>query len=171
MRRLSTRIRGQVSRVASDESQKIETTRLHYGVDSPLQLPSLWQKSHESRKASGAYAKQSKAEDAFHAVLIELFGNDDVERWKLVQRWPIDFYVKSLDTYIQFDGEYWHGLDRPIELIRTSMKPRDRAIVGKWETDRRQVAWFAEHGMRLVRVTDVQFQFEPRECLRRVIGE
>lgn len=141
-----------------------------HGVRRALQAPGMFAKVHEARKVSGAYARQSRSENEFHAVLVELFGHDDVERWVVVNsHWPIDFHVRSADIYVQFDGAYWHGLDRPLDEIRASSKPRDRAIAAKWELDRRQDAWFAERGMRLVRVTDTQFKGDPRECLRRVI--
>lgn len=177
-----------------DVQEKMKATmREHWGVEHPMQLahvqraleegcmakhgvkrfgqaPGFFTRIHEARKASGAYARQSKTENEFHAVLMELFGEGDVERWKVVNsHWPIDFHLKSADVYVQFDGAYWHGLDRPLEQIRASTKPRDRAIAAKWELDRRQEAWFAAHGMRLVRVTDAQFKQDPRECVRRVV--
>lgn len=142
-----------------------------YGVKRALALPDVFRRVHEARKASGAYARQSKSENAFHALLVELFGDDDVERWVVVnEHWPIDFRVKSLDTYVQFDGVYWHGLDRPIEQIRASEKVRDKAIVGKWELDQRQNRWFVEHDMRLVRITDTAFKSDPKDCLRKIAG-
>jgi hypothetical protein len=140
-----------------------------YGVKRALQLPAMFQKVHDARKASGAYARQSKAENAFHAALVERFGTDDVERWILVnEHWPIDFWVKSIDAYVQFDGVYWHGLDRPIEQIRSSPKPRDKAIAGKWDLDRQQEAWFMQQGLRLVRVTDAEFRRDVTACIERV---
>jgi hypothetical protein len=36
------------------------------------------------------------------------------------QDWPVDFYVKSINTYIQYDSEYWHGLDRSIDVMMAS---------------------------------------------------
>jgi len=105
-------------------------------------------------KRNGTYRK-SQPEDGLHEYLVKRFGN--VERQKHVNGWPIDFYVPSLDTYVQLDGVYWHGLDRPIEEIRGSSVPRDQQIVRKWETDRKQDAWFVEQGIRLMRITDVDF--------------
>lgn len=102
----------------------------------------------------------SKAEAQFGDLLRKHF--DAVKHQKWINGWPIDFYIPSLDTYVQFDGVYWHGLDRPIEIIRASSKIRDRAIVQKWETDRVQDAWFAEAGIRLIRVTDIQFKHHVR---------
>ena len=74
-----------------------------------------------------------------------------------MNKWPIDFYVKDNDTYIQFDGEYWHGLDRPLDEIAKFKTPRDRTILRKYQIDREQVEWFRSTGKRLLRITDQQF--------------
>jgi hypothetical protein len=107
-------------------------------------------------KLSGTYRK-SKSEDQCYDLLCECFGADDVERQvRINDRWAIDFYIKSIDTYVyvQFDGVYWHGLDRPIELIAEHRTKRDVQIHKKWATDREQDAWFSERGMKLIRISD-----------------
>lgn len=108
----------------------------------------------------------SKAKARFSELLRERFGEVKHQKW--VNGWPIDFYIPSIDTYVQFDGVYWHGLDRPIEVIRASNLVRDKAIVKKWETDRVQDAWFTSNGLRLIRVTDVQFKNEGQRLLALV---
>lgn len=113
----------------------------------------------ETMKRNGSFRK-SHAEDKMCALLVKRFGIDDVERNKrpIGTAWPIDFYVKSIDTWIQVDGIYWHGLDGQLEehRKRVAFDKRSRIIVYKWETDRRQELWFAERGMRLLRITDKQ---------------
>lgn len=84
--------------------------------------------------------------------------------------WVIDFYIKTIDTYLQFDGVYWHGLDRPIDEIRQSDKGRDKAIYRKWLVDRQQEKWFKDQGKRLVRITDKQFLSNSEESLTRLWG-
>lgn len=93
-----------------------------------------------------------------YALLIERFGVENVERQAKPSgtNWPIDFYVKPINVWLQVDGVYWHGLDRPIEEHIRSGSPRSASIVGKWHVDRAQDTWFAKHSMRLVRVTDKQ---------------
>lgn len=94
----------------------------------------------------------------YYEHLCAQHGVDNVERQVRVHKWPIDFYVKSIDTWIQVDGVYWHGLDGQLEehRKRAALDKRSRIIVYKWETDRRQEQWFAERGMRLIRITDKQ---------------
>lgn len=141
-----------------------ETWRKHYGVDHPMRADEVkakydfaesWRKAHETKKKNGTYAS-SYAEKRFHERLCQLYPN--VETQVRVKHddgfWLIDFQVG--DTYVEFDGVYWHGLDRPIELIRASMKPRDRAIAKHYDRDRQQSVWFPAHGMSLIRITDRQ---------------
>lgn len=99
----------------------------------------------------------SKIELKFYDELCKHFGVDDVVHQKWINGWPIDFYVKSIDVYIQFDGIYWHALDMPLEEIRKSEKPRDKTRVQKWERDREQDDWFQTQCKQLVRITDVEW--------------
>lgn len=111
----------------------------------------------ETMKRNGSF-KKSRAEDKMYALLLERFEASDIERNRRPDgtAWPIDFYVKSIDTWIQVDGVYWHGIDGQIENHRQNATTdrRSKIIVYKWETDKRQVAWFAERSMRLIRITD-----------------
>lgn len=95
----------------------------------------------------------------FYERLLEYFTSDDIVRQKRVtgSRQPIDFYVKSIDTYVQFDGVYWHELDRPIEVIEKRKTKHDEEIAVRWYKDIEQSKWFLDKGFRLVRVTDVEF--------------
>lgn len=129
-----------------------------YGVDHPWKKKEIWKKTHKSKKKNGTY-RQSKIENEFYKLLCKTF--NIVLRQVQLNDWYIDFYVVDIVTYIQFDGVYWHGLDRPIELIREFKNPRDRTIYKSWKRDRAQDKWFEENGFKLVRVTDQQFK---RSC-------
>jgi len=110
-------------------------------------------KAHETMKRNGTYAK-SKPEDECYNILCEYFGVDNVERQVRVNGWQIDFYVKTIETYVQFDGLYWHGLNRPIEKIMEFNNPRDIDIYGVFLRDQQQVTWFKENNIKLVRIRD-----------------
>ncbi len=154
---------------------------MRYGTEHPRQseavkakvdFRAVWKKAHETKKRNGTYAR-SRQEDFLHAVLVELLGHDDVVRAVPVEHgsgvWHIDLKILSLDTYVQLDGVYWHGLDRTVEQLRESTSSRDAAILQAYERDRVQDAWFAAHGMRLVRVTDRELRLYPVACLMRVL--
>lgn len=140
----------------------LQTNLDRYGAENPYNQqsvkdkansPTACKKRHETMKHNGSYAK-SKPEDRVYEILCERFSFDDVERWKLMNnRWPIDFYVKSIDTYIQYDGVYWHGLNRKIKELKSSDKPRDKNIYKKWLIDREQDQWFVDNELRLVRIS------------------
>ncbi len=119
-------------------------------------------KRHITMKCEGTY-KKSREEDDF-ARYLEKFGN--IERNKIIDgRWPIDFYLVEYDVYVQYDGVYWHGLDRPINIIAEHSTKRDVMIHKKWLTDREQESWFKEHDMRLIRVPSSSFNRKNFTCL------
>lgn len=116
---------------------------------------------------------QSKPENKFYELLCEKFGPENVQRQVVMNNgfWSIDFYVTSLDAYSQFDGVYWHGLDRPIDVIKESGQRghrRDAAIYRKWIVDRQQDTWFTAQGKRLVRISDREFTANSAACLLRI---
>jgi hypothetical protein len=132
-----------------------------FGVTEPFSTPEArvknvsletQQKRHETLRKNGTYGS-SKPEEECYQQLCEKFTH--VERQVRVHRWPIDFYIVSIDTYIQFDGIYWHGLDRPIEEIAQHKTKHDVQIHKKWLTDREQDLWFRENNLRLVRLSDL----------------
>lgn len=157
-----------VAKLSLTISKMHQTNIERYGAKSPLKHPAVYQrvdwasavrKNHEAMKRNGSYRK-SKAEDRMYDLLVQNFGVTNVERQAKPDgtNWPIDFYVRSINTWIQVDGVYWHGLDRPLEEHLKSGSPRSVSIIGKWHVDRAQDTWFAAHGMRLIRVTDEQLQ-------------
>jgi len=119
------------------------------------QDPAYVQRTLATLKRRG-HLQSSRSEDAFYEWLVTQF--DNVERQVVINKWPIDFYVKIIDAYVQFDGEYWHGLDRTLEEIMRFKTPRDRTILRKYQIDREQNNWFHDNDLRLVRITDKQFQ-------------
>ena len=107
---------------------------------------------HETMKKNGTYTK-SWLEDDFYDELLIIYSEQDVERAVRINNRSIDFYIKSIDTYIQFDGIYWHALDKPLEEIKTNEPQRY-----KWYLkDRAQDEWFAANKLKLVRITDKEF--------------
>lgn len=150
------------SKVGSIKEKKVETYRERYGVDNPLCNGSKFRKLENVVKGGqagyrGLIAKigdaaLSKPEAALKRLLVERFGEHDVEQQVPIQHggpksWLVDFYVKSIDTYIEMDGVFWHGLDKAYE----DLHPRAREM---YDRDRAQDAWFAGNGKKLVRVTD-----------------
>ena len=74
-----------------------------------------------------------------------------VKHTTFVNGWSIDVFVKDINTYFQFDGVYWHGLDRPENEII------DPKILKKVIRDKQQNLWFSENLLNLVRITEIQW--------------
>lgn len=102
--------------------------------------------------------KKSRLEDDFFDLLVSHFGCDDVQRWIRINGWSIDFYVKSIDTFVQFDGVFWHGLDRTEEQLKNSIRRIDSTIMRTRQRDEKQIQWFEQNQKRLIRITDIEFR-------------
>jgi hypothetical protein len=148
------------------EKQK-QTNLKRYGYENPLQNENvrskinygdIWIKQHETKKKLGLYDGRSKIEDKFYQDLIKIFGIENVDRWIMMFNHEIDFYIKSLDIYIQFDGKYWHGLDRIIEEIKNSNNPRDKRIFETFIRDQEQNEKFKFENKTLLRILDEDYK-------------
>lgn len=124
-------------------------------------------KAHETKKLNGTY-KKSQPEDDCYELLCKNFGVENVERQHYINQWSIDFYVSTIDTYIQCDGVYWHGLDRSFEEIAQHKTKCDKQIHKKMLTDIEQGRYFEEHNLKLVRITDIELYANPTILIERI---
>ena len=112
--------------------------------------PAARNKARRTAQRKGRRAFSSKIEDKVYTKCCEWFGT--VKRWRYItrddgKRCSIDMYVPSIDTYIEVDGMYWHGLDRPYGQL--TAEPR-----AKYDHDRRLDEYCQRAGLRLIRVTE-----------------
>lgn len=114
------------------------------------------ERHHATMKSRNRYGGKSMIEDRFYEILKLCFLK--IERQVLVNGWSIDFYIDDIDTYVQFDGVYWHGLDRNIDDIKKNDNKRDRTILRTMEIDVLQRSWFNEQNLKLIRITDKEFK-------------
>lgn len=142
-----------------------QTFRDKHGVTSPYVLPEVRQRNDLVSAGQKGYRTMAKKgrkklslpEKQLGDWLYDKFGKDCVEPQYQIKRdgkksWLIDYYVKPLNVYVQLDGVFWHGLDKPLEEIAEF--PR---IYEQYESDREQDLWFQSNGLRLVRVTDQEW--------------
>lgn len=114
-------------------------------------------KRHETMKRNGTYGETSKPEKLAQMFLAELFGDINIENQKVQnKRWSIDHYVLSLGFFVQTDGVYWHGLDRPLNEIKEFKTERDKTIYQHFLNDQKRAKWFLENNKLLVKVTDIE---------------
>lgn len=144
------------------QAKKVKTYQERYRVENPLCKGSPFRPSHDQLSKAGQSGYRStnrqngwmisKPERLLFEYLCRQFS--DVKQQVPVHHgtnksWLIDVYVRDINTYVQLDGEFWHGLDRPYEELHPNGKK-------SYDADRQQDEWFRSHDMRLVRVTDKQ---------------
>lgn len=122
--------------------------------------PSAVQKRFETIKRNGKLWS-SNPENRLFELLVERFSNDDVIHHVSINGFRIDFYVKSIHTYVQLDGTYWHGLNVPYEQLVGVPKE-------KFDRDRICDLYFKSQNLKLVRITDVELKENERKALNRV---
>ena len=68
------------------------------------------QKEYETRKRNHSF-NTSKPEDNYYKELVNLYGIEDVLRNYADDRYPFncDFYIPSLDLFIEYQGTWLHG--------------------------------------------------------------
>lgn len=118
--------------MCSDEiKQKTsETVKERYGVESIMMVDEVVQKIHQSKVANNTYGVSSVEENMYFR-LCDLFGSDDVERQYKSKIYPFscDFYIKSRDMHIEFNGLWTHG-----EQWFNENEPRFTKIVELWKS-------------------------------------
>lgn len=151
----------------TEMKQKMRKTVFEkYGVDHIMQADFAKEKRFSSLKKNGTI-RISKKEYEFKNLLMEEF--DKVVHQVFLQGFSIDFYIEDIETYVQFDGVYWHGLDRPISTISSSSKRIDKIIYSKWANDRKLDDLCSRLMIKLYRVTDVDFATKSREEIIKMI--
>lgn len=105
--------RKKMHRIISSDSvqEKTKATCVaRYGVESAMMLPETVAKTWDAKKRNHTWTT-SKPEEQMYVLLCEKFGKDDVCRQYREPRYPFhcDFYVKSLDLFIELNATWLHG--------------------------------------------------------------
>jgi len=147
-------------------NKQMQTLYERYGVINPSQskeirakidYQSIAKKAHKTMKQRKNYGK-SKIEETFHNTLNVIFNNKNIERQCVLDKWSIDFYITSMKLYIQFDGVYWHGLNRSLETIKLFKNKRDEVIYQTYLRDQMQNNFCKINNINLLRITDQEFK-------------
>jgi very-short-patch-repair endonuclease len=156
------------------QSKKRKTCLEKYGVDSysktnefksSLDWLDINKKGFETRKKLGI-SPVSKIEKRFESFLRENFG--EVVCQVPISTWWIDFYLPSKNVYVQFDGDYWHGLNKSQEELLSSPKPRDKVIAETQIRDEKKENWFKEQNLVLIRIAESQFK---KKEYQKILGK
>lgn len=112
--------------------------------------PSAREKAYSTMRKKGLRAFTSKVEDAVYEKCCEWFS--EVKRWQYILRddgkWcNIDLYIPLLNSYVEVDGMFWHGLDRPYDSLSPEIKK-------KYDHDRELDRYCLQAGIKLIRLTE-----------------
>ena len=114
--------------------EKSKNTLLkRYGVLYPTQCEKFKLKGYETKKLNGTFGK-SKEEDKMFELLQEKFG--EVKRQYNSEKYPFicDFYIVSLDLYIEYQGFWNHGKIGTKYLgPYDQSNPEHQCLVAKWQ--------------------------------------
>lgn len=109
--------------------EKAKATALaRYGTDNLAAVPEIQAKQHATKRRNGTF-NTSKPEERFYIKLCEKYGSSDIIRQHRDSRYPFlcDFYIKSLDTFIELNISWTHG-EHPFD----DKNPADIAKLEKW---------------------------------------
>ena len=105
-----------------------------YGYKNPFENPNIKSisilKGFETRKKNGT-CNTSKIEEQVYQLLIEEFSAENVIRQYKEERYPwhCDFYIKSLDLFIEINGNWTHG-PHPFD----GNNPEDIELLELWKS-------------------------------------
>jgi len=70
----------------------------------------IQQKIYDTKKVNNSFTK-SKQEEKVYKLLLTKFTKEDIERQYKSKLYPFncDFYIKSIDLYIEYNGNWTHG--------------------------------------------------------------
>jgi hypothetical protein len=164
------------SRSLDVKNKKKKTCIEKYGVDSYSKTQKFkdsinWQdvnrKGFNTRKLNGL-SPVSKIEVKFLEFLKIYF--TEIQTQVSVDKWFIDFYIPSVDCYVQFNGNYWHGLDKSYEELIGSSKPRDKIIAATKLRDVEKQKYFKDNNLILINIPELDFKLKKYEKILIVIN-
>jgi hypothetical protein len=103
------------------------------------------------------FNRVSKPEAGMRHWLEQRYGNNDVITPIRLNKKLVDFYIQSLNTYVELDGVFWHGLDRPLEQVT------NKGILKRYNEDRILDVYCLTEKIKLVRITDLEWN----SCVKR----
>lgn len=87
-----------------------ESCLKRFGVDNNLKSKEIQERIWETKKKNSTY-NTSKIEERVYQWLLEEFSDEDIIRQYKEERYPwrCDFYIKSLDLFLEINGNWTHG--------------------------------------------------------------
>ena len=100
-----------------------------YGTKYYSQSKEFQEKVYNTKKKNNTFTKSSQ-EEKIYQLLLTKFNKDDITRQYRSKAYPFncDFYIKSLDLYIEYNGHWSHGKE-----IFDPNNPQHIAILNTWK--------------------------------------
>lgn len=99
---------GQLTNIPIIRDKQLETSYIKYGYVYSFDNPEIKEKAFKKCIQKG---RTSKSEEILYNLLLKHFNINDIERQYKETRYPYwcDFYIKSIDTFIEYQGTWLHG--------------------------------------------------------------
>jgi very-short-patch-repair endonuclease len=108
------------------------TCMKHYGVEYSQQAKEVRERGYETAKKNRSFEKSGE-EEIFGEYLCQMYSDTERHVRHPVIGHIIDFYIPTIDLWIQFDGAYWHG-----KLKRDMSTRRAKKIQGTMLRDQKE---------------------------------
>lgn len=115
LKKYNVKITWQVQSIKEKIKQnKLKTCKEKYNVNNVFQIPEIVEKikkkSYNTKKKNHTF-NTSQQEENIYNLLLQKFNKDDIERQYKSKLYPFycDFYIKSLNLYIEYHGTWTHG--------------------------------------------------------------
>lgn len=174
-----------------------KTVKEKYGVECVFQLKEIrdkvdYKKVSESKLKNGTF-NTSSHEDIIFNALVNLFGKDDVikeytdKRYyniKTNKEFNCDYYIKSLDLFIEYQGHYTHGTcqfdknnEEHIKLIKEyeekgNEHPSYFKLIDVWtrlDVMKREIA--EKNNLNYIQIYPIKEKCPNEEEIKKIINE
>lgn len=112
--------------------EKLKQTSLDkYGTEWPFHSKTSREKAFATKRKNGTF-NTSSPEDNLHIILLEKFGSDNVFRNDNTHSeypFAVDFYIKSQNLYIEYNGLWTHG-----KHFFDENSQEDQELLKKWQS-------------------------------------
>jgi hypothetical protein len=129
--------------------------------------PECQEKRNKTLKENGTCKKQSsKAEN----VLFEMvkLRYPQTQQHVSINKWNIDLFVPEIETYINYNGVYWHGKNRTDDDLLSSHTKQSKTIFKTRKRDDDRTRWFKENNKKFVVIWEDEFN---KENLDKILSE
>lgn len=123
--------------------KRLENTFLKkYGATNPWGNRKIWLKCLKTQNENKKGTLYSKEEDRIYEHLCSLYGKENVLRQYKSEVYPFncDFYIKSIDTYMEYNGYWTHG-SHPFNKNNIHDLIMKARIIKKYNNDPQWIWW------------------------------